>query len=202
MLLNLLGNAIKFTSRGSVTFRVTRLAQTSAPSHAFIRFEVSDTGPGIAKEQLGIIFSPFSQLARYSRAIEGTGLGLALCQRIVRLMGGELSVTSELEQGSVFSFELNIPETQHSKPIPLDASRTKTFSIAASQPLPSQDTLRQLIEYAEIGDILALRQEGERLAQNAELYPFAMQLQQYTNAFQMDKIRAVLTTYLQQGADS
>ncbi|GAK49027.1 multi-sensor hybrid histidine kinase [Candidatus Moduliflexus flocculans] len=149
-----------------------------------------------------IIFSPFSQLARYSRAIEGTGLGLALCQRIVRLMGSELSVTSELGQGSAFSFELNLPEARDSQQIPLKASLAAAFSLASSQPLPSQDTLRQLIEYAEIGDILALRKEGERLAQSAELYPFAMQLQQYTNAFQMDKIRDVLTTYLQQGADS
>ena len=59
-----------------------------------------------------------------------------------------------------------------------------------------------MIEYAALGDILALREEIERLANDAEFRPFAMILQQYANAFQMDKIRDVLTTYLQQGANS
>lgn len=202
VLMNLLGNAVKFTKQGRIALRVTRRPNAAAPSHVTLRFEVSDTGPGIPSEQFTTIFSPFSQLARYHRTIEGTGLGLAICQRLVRLMGGELCVTSALNTGSAFWFELTLPVGRASLPIAPKISRLTTPSKPLPLHLPSQEILLQLIEYAALGDILALREEIERLANDAEFRPFAMSLQHYANTFQMDKIRAVLTSDLQQGANS
>jgi signal transduction histidine kinase/DNA-binding NarL/FixJ family response regulator len=111
VLINLLGNAIKFTDEGSVTFNVCRLAQHSASNHAteFIRFSVQDTGIGIPLEQLETIFNPFEQAGSMTRRSEGTGLGLTISQKIVNLMGSMIQVSSVSGQGSTFWFDLELP---------------------------------------------------------------------------------------------
>ena len=111
-------------------------------------------------------------------------------------------MTSALNTGSAFWFELTLPVGRASLPIAPKISRLTTPSEPLPLHLPSQEILLQLIEYAALGDILALREEIERLANDAEFRPFAMSLQHYANTFQMDKIRAVLTSDLQQGANS
>jgi PAS domain S-box-containing protein len=103
VLINLLGNAIKFTDRGQVTFKVGSL------SHQKIRFQIEDSGIGIALEQLNTIFERFQQVGDQERQSEGTGLGLAISHHLVELMGSQLQVTSELGQGSIFWFELELP---------------------------------------------------------------------------------------------
>lgn len=108
VLLNLLSNAVKFTPSGSVTFRVDVADEASRT----IRFSVEDTGIGIPKDKLEEIFSPFRQAGDHTRAIEGTGLGLSISRRLVRMMGGELTVRSEPEKGSVFRFELAMPDAE------------------------------------------------------------------------------------------
>jgi signal transduction histidine kinase/CheY-like chemotaxis protein len=95
---NLLGNAVKFTPRGSVRLDVRPL-----PDERF-EFAVTDTGVGIAAADLARLFQPFQQAADGRPPEPGTGLGLAIAQRIVRLMGGELTVTSERGRGSTFRF--------------------------------------------------------------------------------------------------
>ena len=110
VLLNLLGNAVKFTERGSVTLRVTM--PSSAPldeGMACLRFEVEDTGVGIAPEHLAVIFEPFKQVGDDRYKAQGTGLGLAISRNLIRMMGGELRVVSKPGQGAIFSFELNAP---------------------------------------------------------------------------------------------
>ena len=102
VLINLLSNAIKFTDEGSVTFIV------SFATEGKIRFEVRDTGTGIAQEQLQAIFQPFEQVGDRRRHTEGTGLGLAISQRIVELMGSTIQVQSEMNVGSIFWFDANI----------------------------------------------------------------------------------------------
>ncbi|MGY6531265.1 PAS domain S-box protein [Glycocaulis sp.] len=104
VLINLLGNAVKFTPSGSVTLTV------SARERDVIRFEVADTGPGISAQQQQLIFDRFRQVdASFSRAHEGAGLGLALCREFATLMGGDVSVDSEPGKGA--RFHLDVPLT-------------------------------------------------------------------------------------------
>lgn len=122
VLLNLLGNAIKFTDRGEVTFRVQVIGcvqeaeistkHRSTCSVYKIRFQVEDTGVGIATEQLEKIFLPFEQAGEMKRQAEGTGLGLAISQKIVSLMGSSLAVSSEYGKGSRFWFDVDIADSQ------------------------------------------------------------------------------------------
>jgi len=118
VLINLLGNAVKFTDRGSVRFTV-------APHEGKIRFSFKDTGIGIAPNKIGLLFKPFSQVSDAARNAEGTGLGLALSQRLVQLMDGTIRVESEYGKGSTFSFELNLPASVS----------TATLTRAAETPL-------------------------------------------------------------------
>lgn len=117
VLLNLLTNAVKFTSEGTIRFLVSREA-------GGIRFEVEDTGPGIPAEQQEEIFSPFRQLGRHIRTEDGTGLGLAIVQRLVQLMGGTVSVESALGEGSRFWFVVDLPETSE---LPAPAAPSSTI---------------------------------------------------------------------------
>ncbi|MBF0311166.1 MAG: PAS domain S-box protein [Magnetococcales bacterium] len=107
VLLNLLGNAIKFTEKGQVMLRVDDLREI--PSGIEVRFSVSDTGIGIAPEKLQAIFSPFSQADNsITRRFGGTGLGLSISRRLVQAMGGELSVDSRVGEGSTFRFRVSL----------------------------------------------------------------------------------------------
>jgi PAS domain S-box-containing protein len=110
VLLNLLGNAVKFTDHGEVKLRVECLACDAAT--ATLRFEVSDTGVGIAAEELETIFQPFEQTGAVDRRIAGTGLGLAISRQLVRLMGGEIHVDSAVGRGSRFWFDLTLPAVE------------------------------------------------------------------------------------------
>jgi len=102
VLINLLSNAIKFTDAGSVTFIVSFATEEK------IRFEIRDTGTGIAQDQLQAIFQPFEQVGDRRRQTEGTGLGLAISKRIVELMGSTIQVQSEMNVGSIFWFDVNL----------------------------------------------------------------------------------------------
>ncbi|OKH55528.1 serine/threonine protein kinase [Calothrix sp. HK-06] len=103
VLINLLSNAVKFTEKGSVTFQ-------AGYHEGKLRFQVEDTGIGIAQEQLEEIFLPFKQVGEDSRKTEGTGLGLAISRQLVEIMGGEIKVKSVLGKGSVFWVDLDLSE--------------------------------------------------------------------------------------------
>ncbi|MDZ8025869.1 MAG: AAA family ATPase [Nostoc sp. DedQUE11] len=127
ILINLLSNAVKFTKKGSITFKVGYVNQdgewinntdklADQLSNSKIRFQVEDTGIGIAPEQLEEIFLPFKQVGEDSLKTEGTGLGLSISRQLVQMMESELYVTSELGKGSVFWLDLELPEVlQHTK---------------------------------------------------------------------------------------
>jgi len=102
LLLNLIGNAVKFTQHGSVTVSITYRGQIA-------RIQVVDSGPGISEADIERIFQPF-QRANSAPSEEGTGLGLAICRRITEQMGGELTVSSRVGEGSTFSLRLFLPE--------------------------------------------------------------------------------------------
>ncbi|HEX5683509.1 MAG TPA: ATP-binding protein [Ideonella sp.] len=120
VLLNLLSNAVKFTEHGAVTLRVQRLDghhdHPGAPTVS-LRFVVEDTGIGIAEDQLGGIFRPFEQGAEVQRRYGGAGLGLAISQQLVGLMGSEIRVESQRGQGSRFWFDLELPLAESTEPV-------------------------------------------------------------------------------------
>lgn len=105
VMMNLLSNGIKFTHEGYILIRVELIEKEE--EYANIRFSVTDTGIGISEEQKKLLFQVFTQGdASTSRKYGGTGLGLAICKRIVELMKGEISVESQVGEGSTFSFSL------------------------------------------------------------------------------------------------
>jgi hypothetical protein len=118
-----LGNAIKFTESGSVTLRVTRSQKSEvrsqngelAPDSEFgagnsflLHFEVEDTGPGIASEEIDLLFEAFEQTETGRKSQTGTGLGLPISRKFVQLMGGDISVSSRLGKGSIFKFDIQV----------------------------------------------------------------------------------------------
>ena len=111
ILLNLIGNAIKFTQQGKVTLDI------SAKDDLVI-FKVIDTGIGIPADRIQHIFTPFTQAdASMARRFGGTGLGTTIARQLTELMGGSINVTSELNQGSCFEVVLPLPPTQAVKPV-------------------------------------------------------------------------------------
>jgi PAS domain S-box-containing protein len=124
VILNLVGNAIKFTDKGEVCLEVTGrvLPPLEEPGHEKrdmweLSFAVRDTGMGIPHEKMGLLFKIFSQVdASATRAKGGTGLGLAISERLVQLMGGSISVTSEVGRGSTFLFTIRAPSAGVRRP--------------------------------------------------------------------------------------
>ncbi len=124
VLINLLNNALKFTSEGGVSVKVKSQAETQTTNHkpqTTLTFEVEDTGPGIAPEELDSLFEAFVQTQTGKEAQEGTGLGLPISRKFVQLMGGEMTVSSEVGRGTTFKFDITVSvvdasaiETKHS----------------------------------------------------------------------------------------
>jgi len=118
VLINLLGNAVKFTQKGGVTLKV------GYDDDDNLRFQVEDTGIGISAEEIEKIFEPFKQVGDQRYRAEGTGLGLSITKKLVEMMGGQLHVRSELGKGSTFWITLSLPETKdlvksHSEELPV-----------------------------------------------------------------------------------
>lgn len=123
VLLNLLGNAVKYTEQGEITLRMT-------PCGERIRFEVSDTGIGIAPEDQTRIFQAFYQTDIGLSLGEGAGLGLTLSREFVHMMGGEISVQSQLGQGSVFTFSVPLPASDI---LPTTLARARVLGLQEGQ---------------------------------------------------------------------
>ncbi|MGE3247754.1 MAG: ATP-binding protein [Beijerinckiaceae bacterium] len=153
ILLNVAGNAVKFTERGGVGIR----AVWSPPG--LVRFEISDTGPGIPPARQSAIFDEFEQADNSSsRSHEGTGLGLAISRRIVSSMGGQLRLEKSTSEGSVFSFELPLPAAGAGAPA--EAARSldgRKVLIVAKSPFEAPFMGEQL----DAAGAAVLRAEGE-----------------------------------------
>jgi signal transduction histidine kinase/DNA-binding NarL/FixJ family response regulator len=156
LLLNLIGNAVKYTNKGGVILRATTVGKETSLS-ARVRFEVEDTGPGIAEEERARIFFPFVQLEDRPSTEAGSGLGLAICRQYVELMGGEIGVAGEAGEGSVFHFEIPVTVLP-SEAAPAEPRRGRVIGIAEGE-----TCYRLLIVEDHSGNRLLLRKLLEPL---------------------------------------
>ena len=132
ILVNLVGNAVKFTHNGDVAIRVALVAEDERA--ATLRFTVADTGIGIPRSRIDALFSPFVQAdGSTTRKYGGTGLGLAICKRLTDIMGGRIGVESVQGQGSTFWFSVVLekqpPGSQTAREIPSDLTGAKVLAV-------------------------------------------------------------------------
>jgi len=128
VLINLIGNGIKFTQHGGVMVRI------DYPSDNRLAFEVEDTGPGIEKAELEKVFEIFTQSKSGEESHEGTGLGLPISRRFVQLMGGTISVSSTLGQGSTFTFDIQVKLAQAAD-LKITVPRHEVIGLTPDQPV-------------------------------------------------------------------
>ena len=206
VLLNLLSNAIKFTRMGSVTLRVTQIESSesayvgtglferfhSRRAQSCLRFEVEDTGVGIASADLERIFLPFEQVGGLHLRAEGTGLGLAISQQLVELMGGRITIQSQLGRGSLFAFEIVLPssgEVHNSQIKHLDMLQIDDITFE----MPSREDVANIEAYVRLGDFSAIERYCDALAQrDAILQPFVSRLRILAQNYEDDAITALL----------
>ena len=195
VLYNLMGNAVKFTDVGTVTLVVQSLSNNK------IRFDVIDSGVGIAPEDFPKIFQSFEQVGDETKMQSGTGLGLAISKRLIEMMGGELNVISSLGQGSTFWLEIDLPTYVNSMHLDLECDHDKSTSLELeSQPslasnehaeivLPSRKIILELLDIAEMGSLESLQERLTQLEKSdVKLQIFTGEVMKLIKAFQLRKI--------------
>jgi PAS domain S-box-containing protein len=144
ILINLIGNALKFTETGNVTLKVS--TDRNANRIDQLVFTVSDTGIGMSPNQISQLFRPFHQVDNtMTRRFGGTGLGLAICRRLVEAMGGEIKATGALEKGSTFTFQLPLNEVDCPACEAVDPANIRSLHGRRVLLLDEQGNLRQLL---------------------------------------------------------
>lgn len=135
ILLNLINNAVKFTEKGNILLQIE--ARSDAHDHCLLSISVTDTGIGLAPEKIHEIFDEFTQADdSTTRKYGGTGLGLSICKSLIEMMGGKISVVSQLGQGSSFTFTLTLPYAEKSPPHLQSASSIASPVSADETPQP------------------------------------------------------------------
>jgi signal transduction histidine kinase len=158
VLINLLGNAIKFTHQGSVELRITR-------TNGFLRFCVADTGCGIAPAAMSRLGQPFQQLGDTSQRAGGSGLGLAISKKLIHALGGELGVKSEPGKGSEFWFDLACSGAPAQDQTPAVVEEVSLpFQPDRAEPPLELERLEILLRLADAGEVLELRAQLEAWA--------------------------------------
>jgi hypothetical protein len=195
VLLNLLSNAVKFTDDGQVTLRLNYTASSR------IRFEVQDSGVGVADHQLESIFQPFEQVGETSRRAGGTGLGLAISRKLVMCMGGDIKVESQPGAGSTFSFEIEM-EAVETAAATVNAAALFEQALTRASPTnplllaPPRKELEILYALALRGNMRDVTKHATRLAELDERYlPFTEQLRQLTKSFQTKTLVSLIEQY-------
>jgi two-component system, sensor histidine kinase and response regulator len=214
VLINLLGNAIKFTSRGQIKLHVT--LQRRNAHRLWMSARVEDTGPGLTGDEQARLFQPFNQFKRGLQSQEGTGLGLAIGRSYARLMGGDITVVSTPGEGSVFLFEIPIeadeaePGVNPSGPGSSLGLPTAVMSPLSGETIQQFQTLAPLPSYlnpqhlAELPPALILQlhdavQEGEKerldqLIQEVAVYneQSAAALHEFADNYEYDALTSLL----------
>jgi signal transduction histidine kinase/CheY-like chemotaxis protein len=134
VLINLLNNSIKFTKEGGIALRIRAENLDYNPSLKKLYLEIEDTGSGISPEELEHIFEPFAQSKTGKEAKEGTGLGLPISKQFIELMGGNITIKSEVGLGTTFKFNI-VVEQVNSCDIKTEKTRTKVIGLQPNQPI-------------------------------------------------------------------
>jgi PAS domain S-box-containing protein len=209
ILINLIGNALKFTESGDVTLEVA--TDRNADRIDQLVFSVTDTGIGMSEEQISQLFQPFHQADNtMTRRFGGTGLGLAICRRLVEAMGGEINVSGELEKGCTFIFRLPLNEAHCPTTISTNTNNLRSLHGRRVLLLDSKGNLRQMLSHQlrRLGLLVSEQTSIESLlkahSQNAtELIVY--DLEDDKNATALDSLRdslgklTVPTLFLTQG---
>jgi PAS domain S-box-containing protein len=148
IILNLVSNAVKFTSKGNITVRVHLLKEDEEA--ATIEFSITDTGIGIAESKIAEIFESFQQATSgTSRLYGGTGLGLAIVKHLVEAQGGTITVKSKIDEGSVFSFTLNFQKTQEKAELEIEMveadAEIKNIKVLVVEDMPLNQLLMKTL---------------------------------------------------------
>ncbi len=195
VLINILGNALKFTDAGSVTLKVGFKDRRQS----LFRFQVEDTGVGIAPDKIDSIFDPFQQLGDSRRQAQGTGLGLTISRNLIRLIGSELYVQSSPGRGTTFWFDTILPAVirEGEKIAPAEVNEPIAEIIKAPPIPPSPEELVALYGFSLLGDVNEIKRRVVELQQaDPKLAPFAQEIQRLCMDYQMRKIRRFLEAYL------
>lgn len=214
VLLNLLGNAVKFTDHGQISLHVGCVPLEAG--HVRLRFEVGDTGIGIQHEQFDTIFEPFEQVGDAQRRFGGTGLGLSISRQLVRMMHGDIHVSSQPGRGSTFSFKLPVALADGAATGGVDiighyghvrnalivddntAKRDEAKMIS-----PPQREMRHLHQLALAGNMRDIQHYAQHLAGLDERYrPFADKLQELAQGYQSKAILNLVERNLERDAAS
>jgi len=182
ILINLLGNAIKFTETGEVTLHVMQKDEcrmmnkefTHPSSFILLTFEVSDTGPGIAPEETERLFKPFTQTQAGLTSAEGSGLGLAISRHFVQLMGGSISVHSKAGRGATFTVKIPV-EKGESTPVQAGRATRQVIGLEANQPeyrilVVDDNGINRDLLCSLLGDVGFVTKEAENGRQGVEVF--------------------------------
>ncbi|MBK9294424.1 MAG: response regulator [Oligoflexia bacterium] len=173
--INLVGNAVKFTSAGRVSVFVTS-EMMGEGTFSELRFEIQDTGIGMSEEVVGRLFKPFSQAdSSTTRKFGGTGLGLAICKRLAEMMNGDISVRSEEGKGSAFSFTIRLPigeVVKEEKGIDTNSIKLKRDLkiLLVEDNLVNQEVSKEMLE--QIGIEVKTAENGEKAVEIFKKSPF------------------------------
>ncbi|MCP5500196.1 MAG: hypothetical protein H7A25_09865 [Leptospiraceae bacterium] len=205
ILLNLLGNAVKFTDKGRVTIKAQKVKTSVRDNsqYALLYFEITDTGIGISPIDLDRIFDPFRQVGDIKRRSEGTGLGLAITSKLLTRMGGELKAESQLNLGSKFWFELELELVASSKPSkiingwPYEEPQKDDLKSVKVVP-PQHDTLKKILEFAEFGDMDELQNYLDSLLISEKEYDvFLKKLKNMASQFKLREIKNLILWHIE-----
>jgi PAS domain S-box-containing protein len=188
VLINLLGNAVKFTNKGQVTFQVEPVDQN------LLRFSIQDTGIGIQQDQIDNIFNMF-QKSSSGHYVEGAGLGLTVCRRLIGLMNGTLHVDSAVNQGSTFWFDIPLEVIdQKITDKDITADKQTTTKVVAQFLVPQQAEIAPLLKAAKMGNVFGVEKQLDLLLEKKpELIQWGGKIKSYTEQFKVKELVAYLS---------
>lgn len=194
VLLNLMGNAVKFTEKGYVLLKIMSIEDS-------VRFIVEDSGTGIPESDLGIIFDAFAQSGSGRQKSEGTGLGLSISNQLIRMMNGVLHVNSHIGKGSRFWFDIPLPvfsedfsgsSGEKDSFVKIISPNIRLMPLAISR--PSELFLSELMPLTEIGDISGIMDWCSRNNNHEVHGPFVEKIEELAGQFRIKEIKVLINS--------